>query len=123
LGLPGSPLLDGGNFEAYDDRAIGFGDPKSTSVELISQAQNKLEIYPNPTNDFLNLDCDLTQGGPIFCSIRNSLGEVAHSFSVNNQGVGLFSRQISVADWPPGAYFVQWMAGQEVQNICFLRVR
>lgn len=122
LNLPGAPVIEGGQFKAYEDRSIAFDQAVSTTEQTMEDVA-ALELYPNPSTDLLYMDCHLGEATPIQCDILDPVGRMVHTFSVGNQPSGLFSRQIRVADWPAGTYFVRWMAGGKIQTTRFLHVR
>lgn len=69
--------------------------------------QNKFSIYPNPTNDFLNIVS--LDNKNFSLNIYNTLGEKIFS-SPNN----IYNLQLNLNDYPTGIYFIQIQTGNSI---------
>ena len=79
-----------GSFLVIDSTASGINE-----IDF----ENKISIYPNPTNDFLNISSLDNENFSL--KIVNTLGE--RMYSVNS----IANCQLSVVNWNSGLYFVQ----------------
>ena len=87
--------------EAYDN------------VNETTEINNTLKIYPNPTNDFINIEIDEEHSNDFIVSIYNSLGiKVRETWNENT---------ISVEDLPSGIYFINVMSEDCSQTRKFLK--
>ena len=87
--------------EAYDN------------VNETTEINNTLKIYPNPTNDFINIEIDEEHSNDFIVSIYNSLGiKVRETWNENT---------ISVEDLPSGIYFINVMSEDCNQTRKFLK--
>jgi hypothetical protein len=76
----------------------------STSPIGIYEYENNFifSIYPNPANESLNINVDLTNSKNIMMNIYNSLGALVKSTSIEQQ-----TQQINVSDLNTGFYIVE----------------
>jgi blue copper oxidase len=79
-----------GSFRVIDTTSTG-------TFEIDSE--NNLSIYPNPANDFLNINAPDNEKCVI--TVFNSLGEKIHALK------STISSRIQVSDFPNGIYFIQ----------------
>jgi hypothetical protein len=83
---------------------------KTSSVKLItaakqlSNANDKLGMYPNPTNGELNISCDLKQSGNIFIKLYSINGSMVFGFQLANQSAGRLNHAIDLTNLPTGTY-------------------
>jgi len=86
---------------AYSQMVVdiaNLGLTTSTSNESLSEAQ--VNLYPNPVQDLCNLTFDENFSGKI--TIHNSIGEVVHTISVQNED----EIQFNTSNYNTGLYFV-----------------
>ena len=85
---------------------------KNAGVSDFSSTKNnnKILIFPNPTNDELNIQTNLEQLNAI--EIDNILGEIVFKqFIINSQHQKTFN--INVADWQKGIYFLKMICADK----------
>jgi len=76
-----------------------------TDVEKVSSIIN-YSIYPNPTNNFINLNFNLNNSKNISVSIVNSLGQEVYN-NTDNYYSGFNYLEIDCKNWSKGIYLIQ----------------
>lgn len=77
-----------------------------TGIEKLANAENLIQIYPNPNNGEFTLQSDFD----ITLSIVNAVGQVVKTLSVNQNN----GRSVSITEMANGIYFV---IGQNNQGV------
>ena len=96
------------NFSGGEPLGPGFG----TSVSFISD----LKVYPNPTsNGILNLEFSFNEDQEISVRIYNLIGKEVLSEKVSNAS-GVYSRTLSLSDYPKGIYIIEISNGTQKQT-------
>ncbi|RLD49947.1 MAG: hypothetical protein DRI94_10000, partial [Bacteroidetes bacterium] len=78
----------------------------SSAVGYIS---DKIEIYPNPTSDFIFVKQDLNSGNNSLISITDITGKIIYKTKINSN---IF--RINVSDYTAGTYFVKIQTGTKI---------
>jgi hypothetical protein len=93
---------------------------ENLNLNLQTNSESKLNLYPNPTDDVINLDFSLDKNETIEISIMDLTGQVIliqeRSLFAGNQKL-----QISVDDFISGFYIIQLKHGQNLQNKKFYK--
>ena len=79
---------------------VSFG----SGITNYSTVNNLLKIYPNPVNDFIDLEFNTSISGPAIISIVNILGEEVYSEQV--EPLSHEVKKLSMYGRPSGIYFV-----------------
>lgn len=103
LDNPSLPVLSGGVFRAYDDRAFSAG----AATAVTEPVPAPVLLYPNPANQYLHLDLDLPAQSEMQIGILNALGQVVGSVSPESLPAGEHQRQIDVQLLPRGLYWLR----------------
>jgi hypothetical protein len=112
LNAPNQPVISGGTFAAYDSR--GFGVLEFTvSQDQVITVQNKLEVYPNPAWDQVQIDLELKAPTSVSGVLVNALGQVLHTFAPEQRETGMQHWSIPVQSYANGLYYLQLQAGRE----------
>ena len=85
--------------------------PYNSAVELCEKAFNnelKLELFPNPANESLNLRYVLPLNGTVEFSVYDQLGRRIMDQEVGNQEEGLYLLQLDVDQLQQGVYFLRF---------------
>ena len=89
--------------------------------ELILQKPNRILAYPNPASDFINLEIqNIEPNRPLEVVILNSKGQIL--YNSGKQTGEIFKTQISVTDWPSGAYIVKSKNRHQVSTKQFIKI-
>jgi len=64
----------------------------------------KINIYPNPATDFINIEADVEISKQVVFTIYNTAGKRVLLQNVKNSS---FQHQINVSTLQPGVYFLQ----------------
>ncbi|TVQ78548.1 MAG: T9SS C-terminal target domain-containing protein [Flavobacteriales bacterium] len=78
---------------------------ENISVEKF-KSQNRLMIYPNPSNGNFKFEMELSQAGNIKVEVLDLSGKLIHSRLFNNLPSGIFSQSIHT-EWPSGVYVLR----------------
>jgi hypothetical protein len=65
-----------------------------------------LTVYPNPAEDHLMVEYELSGNYITTISIVNQVGQLMHDRTINNEGIRSVSEKIDVSNMPSGMYFV-----------------
>lgn len=77
---------------------------------LINNANNTLDIFPNPTNDLLNISYTLSTNSKIQIQLINSLGQIVKEVS-NQQTEGTYTLNVDTKPFANGIYFIRFSDG------------
>ena len=75
-------------------------------VEPVEPIDGKLNIFPNPVDDVINLSWDESMAHPQSINVFNSIGELVQVKYLNSAGHHI-PIQISVKNLMPGCYYIQ----------------
>jgi len=111
----------GGNNMYIDNINIYQGTPSDDLIAGLSDNEiiNDLSLYPNPTEDELNVQFSVKTAQEVNVQIQNLSGQVLKSHLINaNSGSNLVF--MNTADLSSGVYFMQINAGGSIQTIQFI---
>ncbi len=77
-------------------------------------AIKKLNIYPNPAKNFINIDYELRNDDTVEISIFDLTGKVIANYSSNESGK--INRQFNIDGLPEGLYMIRFASNDEVQT-------
>lgn len=77
---------------------------------ITDNSNNSLNIFPNPTNDFLNINYSLTSKGKTQLQIINSIGQVVREYS-NQQLEGTHTITVDTKIFSKGIYYIRFSDG------------
>lgn len=66
----------------------------------------KLVSFPNPANDLLNIQFDLTEKGNYTLDLFSITGKLLLTKQLGNKNIGLQTEQVNVSEFPAGSYIV-----------------
>ena len=66
-----------------------------------------LSVFPNPTNDFLNISYQVVPGEDINFEIINILGETVFTFNKSSQNIGQYNNIFDISGLTKGTYFLK----------------
>ena len=82
-----TPNLNGTYYLVIEDQAGCFADTVFYQVDFISTLENyifnDLKIYPNPTNDYLNIEFNNYNSQNISITFENILGQEIIRYNIN----------------------------------------
>ncbi len=78
-----------------------------------------VNLFPNPANDQLQIDVNVTKSTDVKIEVVNVLGEVVSNVYNNVAAPGLLRHQVSTAELSNGAYFIRVTSDDVVQNYKF----
>ncbi len=80
------------------------------SVPKILNSKLNADIYPNPANEFTNIDYSLTHASYVKITIYSSSGALIEEFVNNNDVAGFHQKNISLSGFSSGLYLVEIVA-------------
>lgn len=91
----------GGNLSniSSDGAITSIRDP----LKELEESPISLKVYPNPVNEFMNVEITTGETDQIILELYNSLGVKILDNKVSHQPV----IQVNVSDLPPGAYLLK----------------
>jgi len=115
-----SQFIDISNYEldtyewcvvASDGKAESTSDIWEFTVTPITFFRNiekdsKINIYPNPTNDFLNIDLELFESNSLNIELMDTKGNIIYKESVKSP-LQYYKRQLNISDKKAGTYFIK----------------
>ncbi|MFN0034963.1 MAG: T9SS type A sorting domain-containing protein [Saprospiraceae bacterium] len=119
LDNPVTPLITGGEFESYSHRAFGAGVVLGAS-DLLQNVG--VQLFPNPASDVLNIEIQTPADTEISGKVFNALGQLRHTFPLENAALGGNDWQLALAHWPEGVYFLQLEIGRTSVTKTFVKV-
>ena len=85
---------------------IYWTQPSTIRLEDQNTAIANLEVYPNPSRDIFNVSFVSDEVQNLGISITNVVGEAIYTANLD-QFVGQFTKEVSLATYPKGMYFLQ----------------
>jgi hypothetical protein len=105
---PALPILTGGEFGAYDDRAFGVQDQQTETQQPI--VISNPEIFPNPATDQIQIRFDLLEPSRVSTNIVNAVGQTVYQSDPSDLTTGEQQWTVPVRDLPSGLYLIQFHA-------------
>ncbi len=91
-----------------------------SAVPLIPMGQTSL--YPNPTQDFMNLSVDFLSETPVSMNIYNTSGVLISNLGTLNLSNGTGFEKINVSDFTPGMYILELRQNNAVTALPFSKL-
>jgi hypothetical protein len=74
---------------------------------------DRLESYPNPTSDILNLRFELKNSNIVTANLLDITGKVLSSKSFGNLASGTYNESFNTSSYTSGIYFIEFTIGNE----------
>jgi hypothetical protein len=74
---------------------------------------DRLESYPNPTTDILNIRFELKNNNVVSANLMDVTGKVLTSKSFGNLASGTYNESFNTSSFTPGIYFIEFTIGTE----------
>ena len=92
-------------FEGSSTGNFMFTKEKMIALSLEEgQALSKLEIYPNPATDFVNIVFNQKEGGALQLNLYSLSGKLVQTESLNETKAGVNQQSLNVSNLPTGMY-------------------
>lgn len=92
-----------GNFDSVGGAFISYIDFTPLVTDNVHPSgQNKINIFPNPAADRINVSLPRMQQGRLI--ILNRIGQTVHSERIQTK-----TTLINIQDWPRGMYIAEWI--------------
>ncbi len=80
------------------------GERTSSAIQQVwVDAEPRLHVFPNPTQDIMYVSVSLAHASPIHLSLINSLGQTIYT---EKKPSGLIDHRIDIGQFPPGIYLL-----------------
>lgn len=103
----------------YDTLAIHIVKLSGTAALAKKAISNSLLIFPNPTNDVININYTIASNSQTHIQINNSLGQTVKEVS-KLEKAGTYKLTIDTKSLENGIYFINFSDGSTQQKIKFL---
>jgi hypothetical protein len=88
---------------------VGLSEPESAL---------KLSVYPNPVNDWLQVQVQNNEGQSVLIQITDATGKLCYAQKLENVVTGQMKWQLQTSQWPTGVYLLHL---QTDQNLLYQR--
>lgn len=92
-------------------------DNSSTNTQTPEIAENNLNIYPNPANQFLNIDLSGQKDKQGVIQILNINGNILLTQTVG----GLDTISLNISQLPKGTYLCRYVTNTEIKSIKIIK--
>jgi hypothetical protein len=75
--------------------------------------ENSVQVFPNPTNDLINITYSLSKNEKVFGRLYNSQGQLIKLLFAENNAAGTQNKQFDLTELAAGLYVLQLDAGQQ----------
>jgi hypothetical protein len=128
FGMPTVVLVGGADHRVmWSTQSFGAGDTtimRDSILNLLGPAGlnpvdpniSSVNVFPNPANEKLQVEMNITNPVDVKFEVVNLLGEVVLNVYNSGAAPGLLRKEISTAELSNGAYFVRVTSGDNVQN-------
>lgn len=99
---PGSNTQQGFPYSVFGTAITGINE---------SILANNVSVFPNPANDFVQVNVNCQAESNVKIELLNAIGEVV--FSSEETGSAAFTKQIDCSMFAPGIYFMSVQVGNE----------
>ncbi len=99
---------------------IYSGDAPLSLTEPL-QDSFKLNVFPTPAAELMNVSYTITASGPFEIRIYDMKARLHHFEKSEFLQPGNYTRTLNTIDWPSGTYILQLIQGNEVQSLKFLK--
>lgn len=103
------PLLTFTNLSANGQSSIflNYLDATSVGTNDLTALDLELEIAPNPTSDFVNVNFNLEQSATVKITVLNLIGQEMKSIASTRYNEGIQQTRVELSDFPSGTYFMR----------------
>lgn len=91
----------------------------TTDVGIIEHLQNNISLYPNPTNDVVNIECTMNDVQVDAIEVFDVYGKVVRTETL--RATSLKTTQINVSDLAAGMYFVRITTDEGIATKSFVK--
>ena len=104
------PVTSGIYYLIVEDQAGCLADTVFYQIDIISLIENNIfdnvKIYPNPTNEYLNIEFKNYRSQSFIIIFENTLGQetLRHEIQDGNQD---FSQQFNISEFSKGIYYIK----------------
>jgi len=98
-------LADSGDYIYSQHIVLTEGVP--TNVNEVTSTITGINIFPNPTSQFINLSATISEAGNLTIELYSMDGKMARTLENTTASAGAFTRNYSISDLPKGIYLVR----------------
>lgn len=97
---------------AYNNNAVSF---------ILPVSEESILLYPNPTNDYLTLECNAVAAGTLIFIIKDVSGKSIGTFTeqITTGGTHYYDLSDKIKNMLPGIYYLVIQNGNEIINRSF----
>jgi len=99
---------------ALDNEAFLYYQDYTTGINKVADNIGEINLYPNPSSDFIHATIQLKQTSDLQLRLVNMLGQTVWSTDAGN--VSDYQNNISVANLPDGVYLLEMITGSGTKS-------
>lgn len=112
-------LNDQSNGVMWYGVAYGYGESIAFEVipglDIVEDRDNEINVYPNPSTDFTNVDLYLPNNENITIKLYNSLGQIVKTDHKGLMSSGNHNIKINLDNLVEGLYFIELQIGNSIE--------
>ena len=112
-------LNDQSNGVMWYGVAYGYGESIAFEVipglDIVEDRNNEVNVYPNPSTDFTNVDLYLANNENITIKLYNSLGQIVKTDNKGLMSSGNHNIKINLDNLVEGLYFIELQIGNSIE--------
>lgn len=99
------------------DTTVSIGNVAIVNTEFI----DFINLFPNPSNNLINLEIVLKNNADIKITILNTLGQKLYSKKINN--LSKHTEHININQFADGIYYIEMELNNQIEMLKFLKVQ
>jgi hypothetical protein len=116
----GIPYFQGTHGGSFDGSITRFDLTPVVGINELNPTENNISIYPNPTNNQLQVSFFNQKNSSVNIVVYNMLGEIIRSVDLGKKS-GIVSHTFDVSKLSTGVYFVQVQTNNGALNTKFIK--
>ena len=112
-------LNDQSNGVMWYGVAYGYGESIAFEVipglDIVEDRDNEVNVYPNPSTDFTNVNLYLANNENITIKLYNSLGQIVKTDNKGLMSSGNHNIKINLDNLVEGLYFIELQIGNSIE--------
>lgn len=109
---------------SFDDNLISIDDIELSWTVGVNEKESflsKVNVYPNPTTDYLTLEYTMSTASPVIMTITDVTGRMVSTESLGIVNAGNNVKTLDVTGFAKGTYNVQLRTDRGVKSLSFVK--
>jgi bacillolysin len=95
---------------------------RPTGTTMPNQVVPKINVFPNPFEDQIFINCELLKSEYVDISVYNTLGQPVKKLFSGTMNTGLNKHTFSLQELSPGSYFIKILTGSDFQTFKIVKL-